>query len=91
MKKYHIAEINVARMKGVNIEDPIMKEFVDNFRYGGQGRGQAHRGSPGVRGFAGRHQAQGPLNPIGCTVATLSLVTVGVLTSGQYQGLGFRV
>ena len=30
MKKYHIAEINVARMKGVNIEDPIMKEFVDN-------------------------------------------------------------
>ncbi|MGQ3677975.1 DUF3291 domain-containing protein [Tenacibaculum discolor] len=30
MKKYHIAEINVARMKGVNIKDPIMKEFVDN-------------------------------------------------------------
>ena len=27
---YQIAEINVARMKGVNINDPIMKEFVDN-------------------------------------------------------------
>ena len=30
MKEYHIAEINVARMKGVTIDDPIMKEFVDN-------------------------------------------------------------
>ncbi|MBM3427083.1 MAG: DUF3291 domain-containing protein, partial [Bacteroidetes bacterium] len=27
---YHIAEINIARMKGVDIQDPIMKEFVDN-------------------------------------------------------------
>jgi hypothetical protein len=25
-----LAEINVARMKGVNIQDPIMQEFVDN-------------------------------------------------------------
>jgi Domain of unknown function (DUF3291) len=30
MKNYHIAEINVARMKGVDINDPIMKEFVEN-------------------------------------------------------------
>ena len=30
MKKYQLAEINVARMKGINIDDPIMKEFVDN-------------------------------------------------------------
>ena len=30
MKKYQIAEINIARMKGTNINDPIMKEFVDN-------------------------------------------------------------
>ncbi len=29
-KEYQLAEINVARMKGVNIDDPIMKEFVDN-------------------------------------------------------------
>jgi hypothetical protein len=29
-KEYQLAEINVARMIGVNIEDPIMKEFVDN-------------------------------------------------------------
>ena len=28
--KYQLAQINVARMVGVNIEDPIMKEFVDN-------------------------------------------------------------
>ena len=28
--EYHIAEINVARMKGVNIDDPIMNEFVEN-------------------------------------------------------------
>ncbi|WP_190809848.1 DUF3291 domain-containing protein [Flagellimonas sp. S3867] len=27
---YNIAQINVARMIGVNIEDPVMKEFVDN-------------------------------------------------------------
>ena len=27
---YQLAEINIARMKGVNIDDPIMKEFVDN-------------------------------------------------------------
>jgi len=25
----HLAEINIAKMKGVNIDDPIMKEFVD--------------------------------------------------------------
>jgi len=30
IKDYQIAEINIARMKGVNIDDPIMKEFVDN-------------------------------------------------------------
>ena len=30
MGNYHIAEINIARMKGVNIDDPVMKEFVDN-------------------------------------------------------------
>jgi len=28
--RYQLAEINIARMKGVNIDDPIMKEFVDN-------------------------------------------------------------
>ena len=28
--KYQLAQINVARMIGVNIDDPIMKEFVDN-------------------------------------------------------------
>lgn len=27
---YQLAQINVARMKGINIDDPIMKEFVDN-------------------------------------------------------------
>ena len=27
---YQLAQINIARMIGVNIEDPIMKEFVDN-------------------------------------------------------------
>lgn len=26
---YNLAQINVAKMKGVNIEDPVMKEFVD--------------------------------------------------------------
>lgn len=30
MGNYQIAQINIARMKGVNINDPIMKEFVDN-------------------------------------------------------------
>ena len=30
MEKYHLAEINIARMKGVDINDPIMKEFVEN-------------------------------------------------------------
>ena len=30
MSKYHLAEINIAKMKGVDINDPIMKEFVDN-------------------------------------------------------------
>jgi hypothetical protein len=30
MQKYQLAEINVARMKGVDINDPIMLEFVDN-------------------------------------------------------------
>jgi Domain of unknown function (DUF3291) len=30
MNKYQIAEINIARMNGVNINDPIMQEFVDN-------------------------------------------------------------
>ncbi len=30
MDNFQVAEINIARMKGVNINDPIMKEFVDN-------------------------------------------------------------
>jgi hypothetical protein len=30
MNKYQLAQINIAQMKGVNIDDPIMKEFVDN-------------------------------------------------------------
>jgi hypothetical protein len=30
MAEYQLAEINIARMKGVAISDPIMKEFVDN-------------------------------------------------------------
>jgi hypothetical protein len=30
MSRYQIAQINIARMKGVNIDDPIMKEFVGN-------------------------------------------------------------
>jgi len=30
MSNYHLAEINIAKMKGVDINDPIMKEFVDN-------------------------------------------------------------
>ena len=30
MQKYQLAEINIARTKGVSLEDPIMKEFVDN-------------------------------------------------------------
>ncbi len=28
--KSQLAQINIAKMKGVNIDDPIMKEFVDN-------------------------------------------------------------
>lgn len=27
---YNLAQINVARMIGINIDDPVMKEFVDN-------------------------------------------------------------
>src|SRR5690606_27354126 len=27
---YHLAQYNIAQMKGANIDDPIMKEFVDN-------------------------------------------------------------
>lgn len=30
MSEYHIAQINIARMRGANINDPIMQEFVDN-------------------------------------------------------------
>ena len=30
MSTFHIAQINIARIKGVNIQDPVMKEFVDN-------------------------------------------------------------
>lgn len=30
MNPYQLAQINVAKMKGVNINDPIMKDFVDN-------------------------------------------------------------
>jgi hypothetical protein len=30
MVEYQLAEINIARMKGVTIGDPVMKEFVDN-------------------------------------------------------------
>jgi Domain of unknown function (DUF3291) len=30
MNKYQLAQINIARMKGMNIDDPIMKEFADN-------------------------------------------------------------
>ncbi len=30
MSHYFIAEINIAKMKGVDINDPIMKEFVEN-------------------------------------------------------------
>lgn len=30
MSEYQLAQINIARMKGVNIDDPIMQEFVDN-------------------------------------------------------------
>ncbi|MCV6629814.1 MAG: DUF3291 domain-containing protein [Flavobacteriaceae bacterium] len=29
-KKYQLAQINIAKMIGVNIEDPIMQEFVEN-------------------------------------------------------------
>jgi hypothetical protein len=30
MNAYQLAQINIARMKGVDINDPIMKEFVEN-------------------------------------------------------------
>jgi hypothetical protein len=30
MRKHQLAQINIARIKGINIDDPIMKEFVDN-------------------------------------------------------------
>ncbi len=30
MSVFQIAEINIARIKGVDINDPVMKEFVDN-------------------------------------------------------------
>jgi len=30
MHEFQIAEINIARMRGMNINDPIMKEFVEN-------------------------------------------------------------
>lgn len=30
MVKHQIAEINIAKMKGVDINDPLMKEFVEN-------------------------------------------------------------
>jgi heme-degrading monooxygenase HmoA len=30
MPSYQLAEINIGRMKGVNINDPIMQEFVEN-------------------------------------------------------------
>jgi len=29
-KKFQLAQINIAKMKGVDINDPIMKAFVDN-------------------------------------------------------------
>jgi hypothetical protein len=30
MAEYHLAQINVARIKGVDINDPVMIEFVEN-------------------------------------------------------------
>lgn len=30
MENFQLAQINVARMKGASIDDPVMKEFVDN-------------------------------------------------------------
>lgn len=30
MEKFQLAQINIGRIKGVTIEDPVMKEFVDN-------------------------------------------------------------
>lgn len=30
MQEFQLAQINVGRIKGVNINDPVMKEFVDN-------------------------------------------------------------
>jgi hypothetical protein len=31
--KYHLAQINIGRMKGVNIDGPIMSEFVAQLDY----------------------------------------------------------
>ena len=30
MEQFQVAQINIGRIKGVSIDDPIMKEFVDN-------------------------------------------------------------
>jgi hypothetical protein len=30
MEQYQLAQINVAKMKGVSLDDPVMKEFKDN-------------------------------------------------------------
>ena len=30
MKHYQLAQINIGRIKGVDMNDPVMKEFVDN-------------------------------------------------------------
>ncbi|WP_456243005.1 DUF3291 domain-containing protein [Spirosoma flavum] len=30
MMHYHVAEINIAKMKGVTIDDPVINEFADN-------------------------------------------------------------
>ena len=30
MNQFNIAQINIGRIKGVRIDDPILKEFVDN-------------------------------------------------------------
>ena len=44
MNQYHLAQINIGRIKGVDINDPVMKEFVDNL-----GPGQCAGGKqPGV-------------------------------------------
>ncbi|MGB4770723.1 MAG: DUF3291 domain-containing protein [Chitinophagaceae bacterium] len=44
---YHIAEINIARMRGVNIDDPVMKEFKDNLDV-------VNQSAEGSRGFVWR-------------------------------------